>query len=41
MKKIYVLFIAFASTFAVNAQQLSFGHIQNQVPRDQRAINVF
>lgn len=40
MKKIYTLFIALATTFAANAQ-LSFGHIQNQVPRDQRAINVF
>lgn len=40
MKKFYLLFIALASTFAVNAQ-ISFGHIQNQVPRDQRAINVF
>ena len=41
MKKIYLLFITLANMFAANAQQLSFGHIQNQVPRDQRAINVF
>ena len=32
MKKIYLLFIALASTFAANAQ-VSFGHIQNQIQR--------
>lgn len=40
MKKIYILFIILTSTFVANAQ-VSFGHIQNQIPRDKRAINVF
>lgn len=40
MKKIYALFITLASTFAVNAQ-VSFGHIQNQIPRGQKGINQF
>lgn len=40
MKKIYILFVTLISTFAVNAQ-VSFGHIQNQIPRDQRGINQF
>ncbi|UWY30006.1 hypothetical protein N4T20_08680 [Flavobacterium sp. TR2] len=40
MKKIYILFVTLISTFAVQAQ-VSFGHIQNQIPRDQRGINQF
>lgn len=40
MKKIYILFVTLISTFAVRAQ-VSFGHIQNQIPRDQRGINQF
>ncbi|WP_246074249.1 hypothetical protein [Flavobacterium daemonense] len=40
MKKIYALFITLASTFAINAQ-VSFGHIQNQIPRGQKGINQF
>ena len=40
MKKIYILFIALASTFTINAQ-VSFGHIQNQIPRNQKGINQF
>lgn len=40
MKKIYALIIALTSTFAVNAQ-VSFGHIQNQIPRGQKGINQF
>ncbi|SEP25258.1 hypothetical protein SAMN05444671_4793 [Flavobacterium sp. CF108] len=40
MKKIYILCITLVSTFAVNAQ-VSFGHIQNQIPRSQKGINQF
>ncbi|TDO97654.1 hypothetical protein [Flavobacterium sp. 245] len=40
MKKIYILFITLASTFVANAQ-VSFGHIQNQIPRSQKGINQF
>lgn len=40
MKRIYILFITLASTVAVNAQ-VSFGHIQNQIPRSQKGINQF
>lgn len=40
MKRIYILFVTIASTFAVNAQ-VSFGHIQNQIPRNQKGINQF
>ncbi|MDR6764303.1 hypothetical protein J2Y38_004532 [Flavobacterium sp. 2755] len=40
MKKIYILCITLVSTFAVNAQ-VSFGHIQNQIPRNQKGINQF
>ncbi len=40
MKKIYILFITLVSTVAVNAQ-VSFGHIQNQIPRSQKGINQF
>jgi len=40
MKKLYIVFIALASTFAATAQ-VSFGHIQNQIPRSQKGINQF
>ncbi|MBS7252536.1 hypothetical protein [Flavobacterium branchiicola] len=40
MKKILILFIALATTFTVKAQ-VSFGHIQNQIPRNQNGINQF
>lgn len=40
MKKISILFVTLFSMFAANAQ-VSFGHIQNQIPRDQRGINQF
>lgn len=40
MKKIYVFIIALVSTFTVDAQ-VSFGHIQNQIPRNQKGINQF
>jgi hypothetical protein len=40
MKKIHIVFIALTTTFAVNAQ-VSFGHIQNQIPRNQNGINQF
>lgn len=40
MKNIYILFIALLSTFSTNAQ-VSFGHIQNQIPRNQKGINQF
>lgn len=40
MKKIYALFVTLITTFAVNAQ-VSFGQIQNQIPRNQKGINQF
>jgi hypothetical protein len=40
MKKFYVFIIALVSTFTVN-EQVSFGHIQNQIPRNQKGINQF
>ncbi|PAM91830.1 hypothetical protein B4N84_23670 [Flavobacterium sp. IR1] len=40
MKNIYILIVALVSTFAANAQ-ISFGHIQNQIPRNQKGINQF
>ena len=40
MKKIYVCIIALISTYTINAQ-VSFGKIQNQIPRNQNGINQF
>lgn len=40
MKKIYLLIIVLASTFAANAQ-VSFGNMQNQISRGKDGINVF
>ncbi|RUT69367.1 hypothetical protein D0817_16125 [Flavobacterium cupreum] len=40
MKNIYILLVALVSTFTINAQ-VSFGHIQNQIPRNQKGINQF
>ncbi|WP_264565455.1 hypothetical protein [Flavobacterium sp. N3904] len=40
MRKIYLLAAALICMTAANAQ-VSFGHIQNQIPRNENAINVF
>lgn len=40
MKRIYILCLTLVSTLAVEAQ-VSFGHIQNQIPRGQKGINQF
>ena len=40
MRKIYLLAAVLLSITAVNAQ-VSFGHIQNRISRDQKGINVF
>jgi hypothetical protein len=40
MRKIYLLAVSLLSMAAANAQ-VSFGHMQNQIPRNKNGINVF